>query len=218
MGKFITLFLFIFLKTSTNAQVPNMDSLMTSIRQTSAGNCVSIALIQAAISVFGINDVFQSTKMADNGYFIKIKNGDTMTISKGELSLADSTAEIGYDSSFKYVYDYAILCYAVIIKNRIKLDNYPDFQISCDKVAHGAWTPTAYYYLGLENYAECKQWFANVDGQTGVVAWKGNHAVYVNNGKYYSHRVKELTAWFHGRFVLHNTIINPKPCKTFGTN
>lgn len=217
MAKLLSLLLFIFLTTSTNSQVPNRDSLMTSIRQTSAGNCVSIALIQAAISVFGINNVFQSTDIANNGYFIKLKNGDTLSISKEELSIADSTAEIVYDTSFKYVYDYVILCYAVIIKNRIKLDNYANFQVSCDKVAHGAWTPTAYYYLGLENYAECKKWFAKVDGLTGVVAWKGNHTVYVNNGKYYSRRVKNLTAWFHGRFVLHNIIINPTPCKVYGT-
>jgi hypothetical protein len=177
---------------------------MTSIRQRDAGNCVSVAVIQAAISVFGINEVFESKEDNNGIFFIRLKNGDSFTISKEELEIAEATAKIGYDKTFKYVYDYVILCYAVIIKQRIKIDKYSDFKTSSEKVAGGGWTPTSFYYLGLENYAECKGRFASVDGLTGVVAWRGHHAVYVNNHKYFSQKVRNLNLFFTGRYVLHN--------------
>lgn len=215
MKRLIIFLVFVFCATSFCAQVPNRDSLMTSIRQTNLNNCVAVAIIQASISVFGVNEVFESTITDDSAYVVILKNGNTFSISKEEYSLAESTGHIDYDTSFKYVYDYVILCYAVIIRNRMILENLTDFQASCDFIANGGFTPTSFYYLGLENYAECKKWYAKVDGLTGVVAWKFNHAVYVNNNRYYSGKVKRLNVFFHGRYVLHDTIINPKPCKVY---
>jgi hypothetical protein len=98
--------------------------MITSFKQTAAGNCVSIAVIKAGIEVFGIGGLFNHRIIEDKHHIIML-DGKELVLEQSEVDFANQNS--GFEAiSNQEIYEYAQLCYAVMAKRaqRDGNDNY----------------------------------------------------------------------------------------------
>lgn len=168
---------------------PNMDDgdLFKGFHQTSKGNCATTAVIKAAMDHFD-NQIFESVKQnEDGGYTVKLQDGNTVTVTKEEMTQASAGDQ--YQGSEPATLAYATLIYAVMAKRAQQMgaENSRTFGEALTALANGEDPKKAAEYLGLKD--RMKEVKPNqIKGQDGIVAWNGSHAVYVDtiNGQTYT--------------------------------
>ncbi len=181
--------------------------IFSTFRQGERGNCASVALIKAAMNVYGIGNVFQEERIADTLWRITTKNNSQYYLSSRELRMAATSADFRLeDSNELELYRYAVRCYAVMGKVREDLDQSEDIKNYADALEAleaGAYTPTVFRYLGLENKINAMYKWESTANKCGVVAWRSKHAVFACYGYMDNHGDKEgLSARYYGRFQL----------------
>ncbi len=89
-------------------------TMIRSFKQGGTGNCVSVAVIKAAVQIFGLDNVFNHYWQEDI-CSITMRDGFECSLSRIELELATEGSEfILLDN--KGIYDYANLCFAAMSK------------------------------------------------------------------------------------------------------
>jgi hypothetical protein len=157
------------------------------------GNCAAIAVIKAAIDVFGVGGVFQHDQTVE-GHQVVLRDGTCLTFTAAQLQhtakLADFHLRTGADASqselFRSIYDYANLCFCTMVKRVTQIgeagDGIGEFEEAIVALNDGAITPQLPHILGLA--AETLPFLAPTSGRGGCVAWSGGHAVFASHGVY----------------------------------
>lgn len=168
------------------------DCFAQNTSDNSPGNCASIATIKAAICTFGIDQVFES-EITGLGFNIKLKNGETLVVTQKEYDEAAKSAKFilkkekdndgrGIDFNQR-VYEYSILCYAVIAKMRLIHDEeIQSYEEALSVMSTGAYTPTVYLYLGLKGYMREYSWWTHGKDIHSGISWRSGHAVFLSKG------------------------------------
>ena len=210
--KYLIAFILAFIGLNSYCQnTVDPDVLVKAFKQGKRGNCASIALIKSSIAlikssinVFGINNVFQESSINDTLFKIILKNEDSLELSTREIISAQKAADfILKDSSQKDLYDYAVKCYAIMGKMRERIESMTSYDHALKKLGKGAYTPTVYEFLGLEQNKKSLKRFSNITSLCGVVAWRKKHAVFSCNGYIDEHGKKQnLSMRYYGRFQI----------------
>lgn len=196
----------LFFFTAHSQAPPSGDILITAFKQGGRGNCASIALIKAAISVYGLNNVFQEQVLADGNMEATLKNGKKYILTPQELTLAETSADFKKKdptTEEKSIIAYAVKCYAVMAKVREDIHGFNSYEDALKKLDRGAYTPSVYLFLGLEDKIFTYRRGADVNNKCGVVCWRNKHAVYACNGFIDEWGKKhELSGRYYGRFQI----------------
>lgn len=154
------------------------DQIFSQFGQSQEGNCASVAVIKAALDKYE-GKVFQEVKKSGDGYDIKMQDGKSVKVSKGELTRAAKAADLkGKPSEVKSM---AILMFAAMAK-RGSEEGMGNFDAVLKDMNNGFDPKKSAQLLGLG------QKIKEVDPQSAgkndaVVAWDNKHAVYVDEGK-----------------------------------
>ena len=164
--------------------------LFKSFKQTDKGNCTAVAYIKAAISVFGLDSLFK--KIEINSQYTTVTMRDSsqkITVTQLEIQqavkyskfvLLDST-----NSRFKEIVNFAHLCYAVMAKQRQRIEKRKTFESSLLALDEGSSVSEAYKYLGLKakNVSNDNKWLSRTRGYAGLIVYNCKHAAFASYGK-----------------------------------
>lgn len=158
--------------------------IIRSFRQGGTGNCVSIAIIKAGIEIFGLNQIFHSQLEDSGNYNFMLRDGFQSTISPQEYEQAVS-GSMFQELANKEIYDYAVLCYAVMAKRAMiegndQQDNLT-YQQAIATLNNGENYLQGPYWLGLRhNYRNIGRRYARTN--PGCVGASRAHCFYVSYG------------------------------------
>jgi hypothetical protein len=179
--------------------------------QGKANNCVSVALIKAAIQRYGVGQVFDTVRTGSQ-VRVKLRDRTELTVSDAERRQAASQATFkqpavaGLPTAERAaLVGYANFCYAVMAKyletQKVYLctddDNQLDstaalgsYQHALDKLTEdGLCSDNAYRHLGLRALDQTAPPYKpseDFSSKKGVVAYNSHHAVFIM-GKQYDH-------------------------------
>lgn len=177
------------------------------------GNCASIALIKAAINVFGVGYVFEISK-SENIYSVVFKDRTELIFTQEQLDFTTKRADFHLRQGttqdetelYKEIYDYANLCFCAMVKKVTEIgesgDGIGDFENAIVALNDGATTSVLYKTLGLTNVNGPSVWM-RTKGQAGIIAWKKAHTVFVSDGIYDHYgEARTIGAFFPHRMQL----------------
>ena len=170
-------------------EITNRD-LILAFWQKGANNCASIALIKAAIEVFGIDKVF--TLHENKGqYKVILKTQDEVSFNEQDLAKARKAASFqpskdlteSKQELYREIKDFAEICYAVMIANYAIIED-TDFDNALLRLSNGANARYVSKYLGLNKNAS--KMFRRKEHLKGMIAWIHapwrKHVVYMSQG------------------------------------
>lgn len=165
--------------------------IMLSFWQQGTSNCVSIALIKAAIETFKLNNVF-NLKHEQGLYMIQFKNGLEVQFTDEQLKQTILVANFqkskdqksGKDQLYVSILEYAQKCFAAMVAAYQKLEGQDKltFEEALYEVNNGLNSKVAANYLGLEKYVSSAS--LRSGDQPGMYAWFNKHTVYMSHGLY----------------------------------
>ncbi|WP_264537513.1 hypothetical protein [Flavobacterium sp. N1736] len=198
---------FIFVYSNSYSQLSS-DKIFDSFKQGERTNCSSIALIKAALNVYGLDNLFITEKVNDSLYKITLKNNATFNLNNAEIEKATFSAGFVYikdNCESEEITDYAILAYAVMAKYKQIIDKESTFDKALEDLEDGTvYTPTIYKYLGFEKGKQVQKLKRQSGNEfCGVVAWSTAHAVFVCEEfmDYYGNK-KSIWIKYPGRFRI----------------
>ena len=151
------------------------------------GNCVSIALIKAAYSKYGHDNIFKSVTQKGDTYSVLMRDGSNVNFNQSELELVVSRANFklkdSSDLSVKFK-KYAEFCFAAMCKKNQILENYKSIDCAISDLNNGYMTKFSNKLLGLK-FKKIKPHRANkIDQLEHLIIYNTYHAVYASNGFY----------------------------------
>lgn len=151
------------------------------------GNCVSIALIKAAFSKYGYNDIFKNVLKDDSNYKVTMRDDTLVVFSQSELDLVASRANFklkdSTDFSMKFK-KYAEFCYAAMCKKNQILEGYQSLDSAITDLNNGYTTKYSYKLLGLKYKNIRPRRAKKINQLEHLVIYNTYHAVYASNGYY----------------------------------
>ncbi len=155
------------------------------------GNCASIALIKAAIEVFGMDNIFQMVE-AGNTYRITFKNGKQVSFTDQELARSIEVAGLvlNVDAAAKIelytsIYNFANIALCAMAKRVMEIGEsgagIGNFESALRALHDGANSPGLAEKLGLEEYCYRKRLLSGSGGK-GMFGWLKAHTVYISQG------------------------------------
>lgn len=201
-----SIFLLLMLVCSNSYSQLSSDQIFDSFKQGERTNCSSIALIKAALNIYGLDNLFVTEKINDGLQKITLKNNASFTINNDEMNKARFSAGfvlIKDNCESEEITDYAILSYAVMAKYKQIIDKEATFDKALEDLEDGeVYTPTIYKYLGFEKGKQIQKLKRQSGNEfCGVVAWSTAHAVFVCEEfmDYYGNK-KSIWIKYPGRF------------------
>ncbi len=154
------------------------DSLITAFDQGSRGNCVSIAVIKAAMDKYG-NNVFQNVeKLPDGGYEVTMQDGYVVELTAEEMKLAAQASD--FENGDPEAMAYATLCFAAMAKRGMQ-----EGHEGADTFVESLWALTTGEHMS-DGANLLGVPFKQIgpgelgDYDSGVLAANGRHSVYVD--------------------------------------
>jgi hypothetical protein len=122
------------------------SEIIKSFRQGGTGNCVSIAVIKAAIQVFGADKVVHFQPSEDDGFAFTMRDGFEAMLTKSEIVEARSSSKF-LSLENESIYTCANLCFASMSKRALleENENASSFTEAIATLNNGE-----YYYLGAD--------------------------------------------------------------------
>lgn len=120
--------------------------IITSFRQGGTGNCVSIAVIKAAIQVFGLGKVIYFQQDEDKQYMFTMRDGFENTLTEAEIEAATEGSKFILLNN-KEVFTYANFCFAAMVK-RVLIEEHEGASTYAEAIE--ALNNGEYYYLGAD--------------------------------------------------------------------
>jgi len=188
---------------NNNANAPRQwGNLISSWRQGSEGNCVSVATIKSAMLKFG-NQVFdRMEKTGDGGYNLTLKDGKTVSLTAAELATA------GRMSSFRgsgEEADYAKVCYAAMAKRALenRHEGASSFARACQSLNNGEQIEYPMKLLGMMQFAK-KISLRELSNYNNVITWNRGHCLFASNGAVDGYgRETSASRWgLHGAYAI----------------
>ncbi len=211
--------------------VKSGDGQIDDWKQTSEGNCVSVAVIKAAIDKYGSN-MFADIEHIENGWVINLWDGEQVFITEQEYRIAYASSEfhdlegsfldllfddIGADNDGDF--HLAILAYAVIAKRSLEEGEWDTYDQALDALEDGERPTHVIDLIGLKDYVVTVapatgvgQAFIKAEGN-GIItehSQDNGHAIYVD--------VQDDTIWmdeyssnekFNGQTGVHGWSLDP---------
>ncbi|MDQ7827345.1 MAG: hypothetical protein RDV48_31415 [Candidatus Eremiobacteraeota bacterium] len=177
-------------------------NLISSWRQGSEGNCVSVATIKAAMHKWG-NQVFnKAQKNADGSYDLTLKDGKNVKVSADELKTA--TRMSSFRGSGEEL-DYANLCYAAMAKRALenRHEGASSFARACHSLNNGEQIEYPIKLLGIQDHTK-KISTRDIPNHEIAITWNSGHCLYATNGKVDGYgRETAPSRWgLHGAYAL----------------
>lgn len=170
------------------------DSFQDCSNDHNLGNCVTIALIKAALAEFRTPDnIFKSISTKDNESEIVFLDGDRVTVNQADLQTVEELAGIRHITDAVF-YDQALLLYASICKKvLLHKDEYnklmstrrnqktciSSFENAVEYINSGYSTSDAYELLALKKLPVKIEDLSNTNA---AIIWSHYHAVFCTNG------------------------------------
>jgi hypothetical protein len=152
------------------------DKIFSQFGQSQEGNCASVAVIKAALDKYK-GKVFQEVKKSGDGYDIKMQDGKSVKVAKGDLQKGAKEAKFkGEPSEVKSM---AILMFTAMAKRGAE-EGGGSMDAVLKDMNNGFDPKKSAQLLGLGQ--KIKQVDPN-SSEDGVVAWNDRHAVYQDSGK-----------------------------------
>jgi len=174
--------------------VPNhLPDQLKSWRQTSEGNCASVAVIKSAVDRFD-DKVFKSVSKTEDGkgYDIEMKDGYKLRLSQAELDTATRSSRfrtISGDNGLtaeqkKAGLDFANFAYAAMAKRaaNTRTGTARSFEGALHDFENGYNPHNSAKLLGLKEYVQNVN-TRTLDNQDSVTAWSSRHAIFVDRQK-----------------------------------
>ena len=172
-----------------------------------------VAVIKAAIDVFGVHNVFVYSQTSDR-YYVTLRNGVELMFNQSDLEYcsyrADFTPVRGRDESqnalLMDIYDYARLCYCVMVKHVLVLgegnQTRSDWNDAMDVLNSSLDAEALPMLLGITNVKGPQPWMSS-QKESGIIAWNEHRAVFASHG-YYDHfgEMRQLGPLFPKRIQL----------------
>jgi hypothetical protein len=143
----------------TNLKInQKMDTkdIIASFRQgNGSANCVSVAVIKAAVEVFGLTGVFKSVVRRDDEVTVTLQDGITLTLVQEDLDYAAQKSNFEKGSN-QPLYEFAQFAFAVMAKRAQKSHNggAVTFEEAIDSLNDGEAYARGPEWLGLEQYTQ----------------------------------------------------------------
>lgn len=151
------------------------------------GNCVSIALIKAAYSKYGFENVFKNIQEVNETYIVTMRDDAVVTFTKDELKMVSEKANFKLKDSTEFSIkfkEFAEFCYTAMCKKVQILENYGTLDSAITDLNNGYTTKYSNVLLGLK-FKKIKPKRANrIDQLEHLVIYNTYHAVYASNGYY----------------------------------
>ena len=173
-------------------QSVSAENLFNCYWQDSANNCASIAMIKANLNAFGLDGIFQRSRVNDSTMSYLLKDETVVTVTNNELSLARNM--FNADTSNCNTPECAAIlhvsfeCYAIMAKRFH--DEFPWFKSANYENAITYISDTSFdirygtNLLGTEAYFFVpKFWYAGIVGKKGAIVWSGHHTVFASDYK-----------------------------------
>lgn len=157
-------------------------NLISSWRQTTEGNCASVATIKAAMHKWG-DRVFQNQqRSADGGYDITMRDGYKLHVNPQELETARRMSD--FEGTDQKALNYANLVYAAMAKRA--LENGHEGARTFARAAHSLNNGETVDYpaklLGISDHLR-RIPVSQIRNSDIVMAWNQNHMVYGTDGR-----------------------------------
>ncbi len=161
----------------------NNKELIKAFKQGGTGNCVSIAIIKAGIEIFGIDNIFQH-EWIDDSCRVIMRDGTEIEFSKVEYKSSFELSEFILLNN-KEVFNYAVLCFAAMVK-RAQIeenDNIPNmtFKKAAETLNKGEYYLEGPHWLGLRhNIRSIGRRY--IWQYTGVIGASRKHCFFASQG------------------------------------
>jgi hypothetical protein len=188
------------------------SELITAFKQGGTGNCVSVAVIKAAIEIFGLYGVFDSEQRADGLVHVLMRDGTALTLTADELTYARAESRFEAGSN-QVVFDYAQLCYAAMAK-RVQQDENGGRQSYAEAIADlndGTYYLQGPSWLGLRHYVRAVG-LRFVGQYAGVIGASPRHCFFASHKLADSYGRVDPIRWYEVKYKLyHYARIDPTP-------
>jgi len=178
--------------------------IANAFKQGKVNNCVSIALIKAAIGSFGLEKQFTSVIKTDSNFIFRLRNGEDIRISGQEITysiLNNAFIQKRMDSISVRIKQLADTCFALMCKKQQQLSNI-SFEAAVNKLNTGYKTADVALLLGLKFkiIAATKK---NLSRNQHLIICNFYHTAYASGGIYDEalsrkgiEKIKEFK-WYH---------------------
>ncbi|MGE0487757.1 MAG: hypothetical protein AB7S38_00935 [Vulcanimicrobiota bacterium] len=189
------------------------DELTRSWAQSVEGNCVSVAVIKAALQQYGTG-VFDELSPTDDGWRVVMQDGHQLTLSRAELDLARASSNFRGSGVGRRMAD---ACFAVMAKRLQTGKHAPvkSYEKALDWLNNGEFAPNCLRYLGLrQNAYRIAPW--KVDDHEAVMVSSRSHCVHVENrgdgskADHYGRRVDFDGTDTNGKITWDNLALAPR--------
>lgn len=182
----------------------NYMDIIRSFRQGGTGNCVTIAVIKAGIEIFGLNNIFNHSKNAnDDGFKFIMRDGFEAEVSSDEMQLAKNGSRFMVLQS-QEIFDYANICFAAMAK-RAMIEgnddiNNPTYEQAIETLNNGEYYLHGPNWMGLRhNFKYIGRKYATMNG--GCVGASKAHCFYVSHGYEDKYGSPNYLGFFERRFA-----------------
>lgn len=151
------------------------------------GNCVSIALIKAAYSKYGSENVFKNIQEVNETYKVTMRDDTVVTFTKDELKIVSERANFKLKDSTEFSIkfkEFAEFCYTAMCKKVQILENYETLDSAITDLNNGYTTKFSNVLLGLKFKKLKPKRAIRIDQLEHLVIYNTYHAVYASNGYY----------------------------------
>ncbi|WP_462254301.1 hypothetical protein [Ekhidna sp.] len=153
------------------------------------GNCVSIALIKASYSKFGLDELFQKIDTTQTGYEVVMRDTSTVNFTFEELEMVSKMAGFRQLDTTRFAIEFkefAEFCFTAMGKRLVQLESEReiDLNVAIDSLNDGYSTPDAYKLLGVKFKRINCQKVRSLEELENLVVYNGYHAVYASRGFY----------------------------------
>lgn len=151
------------------------------------GNCVSIALIKAAYSKYGFDNVFKKIDGNNGTFTVTMRDDSIVTITNDDLRIVSERAnfKLRDSTSFSLKFrEFAEFGFTAMCKKVQLLENYQTLDSAITDLNNGYTTKYSNVLLGLK-FKKIKPKRANkIDHLQHLVIYNTYHAVFASNGYY----------------------------------
>ncbi|MCA9796920.1 MAG: hypothetical protein KC910_34155, partial [Candidatus Eremiobacteraeota bacterium] len=189
------------------------DELTRSWAQSVEGNCVSVAVIKAALQQYGTG-VFDELAPFDEGWRVVMQDGHQLTLSEAELDLARASSHFRGSGVGRRIAD---VCFAAMAKRLQSGKHSPvdSYEKALDWLNNGEYAPNCLRYLGIrQNAYRIAPW--SVDDHEAVMVSSTSHCVHVENrgngsqADHYGQRVDFDGTDTNGKITWENLALAPR--------
>ncbi len=192
------------------------QDIIQSFKQGGELNCVAVAVIKAAVEIFGMNGVFRSIERSAAETTVTMLDGLSVTVTTDEITLASSSSGFACGSG-RSLFEFAQLAFAVMAKRAQRAHNEGavTFQEGITSLNDGDNFARGPEWLGLIRYVQQLK-RKEIFRYAGVIGASDTHCYLASFGyedKFgQAAKITTFSMWFNGAKYKNFMRICPQMC------